>query len=121
MIYLSYFRCPLLKKFPLERQIAISRGVPSYYKGPRFLGLAPTYEMLKMTKEEYYFRYDIILGRLNCDELAVKFQDCVLLCWESDLNHCHRTYVGKWFQSAGHEARELSEGGVVSAQQALSL
>lgn len=121
MIYLSYFRCPILKRIPLERQVAISRGIPASYKGGRFIELAPTYAMLKMTKKEYYSLYDKILGKLNPAELAIKFQDCVLLCWESNINNCHRTYVGRWFNSAGFEARELSEGGVVSAQQTLSL
>lgn len=81
--------------------IAISRGVPSWYKGRRELRLAPTRAMLKMSAEDYNAQFFARLAKLDPRELFAKLgDDAVLLCWEKPGDRCHRRAVAEWFEQA---------------------
>lgn len=83
--------------------VAISVGLPSWYTGKRFLPLAPTRAMLKMSSATYQFHYEQILAKLNpqqtFDELqAMVSGEPILLCFEPPGKLCHRLYVSRWFR-----------------------
>jgi len=84
--------------------ISISVQWPKYSKVryPEMKNLAPTYKMLKMSEEQYDKHMNIILAGLDP---RVVFQvinrnaqgkDVALLCYEADVNTCHRQKVGEW-------------------------
>lgn len=116
MIYTSYFRSPYLKNF-IGRKVAISVGVPPNWKGQRFLDLAPTREMLKMSIADYNKRYDAILALLDPVDVAERLEGCVLICWEKDPLKCHRSYVAKWLENIGIEVKELTGDSLAVGQQ----
>src|SRR5260370_27573580 len=80
--------------------VAISRGVPKWFKGRRMLQLAPTWAMLKMTAEEYNVRFEAILSELDPKQVYTELGDkAVLLCWEKpNIERCHRRRVAEWFE-----------------------
>ena len=90
MIYTSYFANPLLRKLPDARKVAISIGIPAWFRGTRMLDLAPTRAMLKMSEEEYNPLYDAILAKLNREEIIARLpENAILLCWEKPGMSCH--------------------------------
>jgi hypothetical protein len=79
--------------------VAISRGVPRGWKGRRELRLAPSWEMLKMSPQDYDRNYDALLSRLDARKLFEEIGDkTVLLCWEKPGFRCHRRRVAEWFE-----------------------
>jgi hypothetical protein len=81
--------------------VAISRGIPFWFKGRRELRLAPSWAMLKMSKDEYDERFARLLARLDPRELYDELgADAVLLCWEAPGVRCHRRRVAEWFEDA---------------------
>ena len=109
MIYTSYFG----KVKELQRKgivpISISRSVPKFFSGQRILSLAPTWQMLKMSDADYDREYEKILASNDRDEIVRSFRgkDVALLCWEKDLNECHRKRVGEWLREGGYEVEEF--------------
>ena len=87
--------------------ISISVQFPRYstIKYSQYLLLAPTYPMLKMSSELYDIEFKKILGKLNPvtvhKDLVTLSQgkDIALLCYEKDVNTCHRQKVGEWLES----------------------
>ena len=85
--------------------ISISVQFPRYskIKYPTFGILGPNYAMLKMSSEEYYKIFNKQLANLDAKtiykdlERTSQGQDVVLLCYEADINNCHRKKVGEWF------------------------
>jgi len=90
------------------RAVAISVGVPRWFRGRRFEALAPTRDMLKMPPGEYDLRFAEILSKLDpqkvWDELG---EDAILLCWEKPGDPCHRRTVAAWFEE--HLGKEVPE------------
>lgn len=89
--------------------IGISRTVPKFFRGPRYLPLAPPFEMLKCRKDLYTIRYqEQILDQLNpqqvYDDLVrlAKDKEPILLCWERANTWCHRRLVAEWLEDALH-------------------
>jgi len=80
------------------KAIAISRGIPNFYRGLSFPKLAPTWAMLDMTDEDYDERFSHILEELDAKEVYEQLKDAVLLCWESPNVKCHRRMVAEWFE-----------------------
>ncbi len=84
--------------------IAISRGVPSWYRGKRYLGLAPTRKMLA-NLPDFDVEYDKLLAKLDPKKVyAELIQLCdgaepILLCWEDFNVSCHRRRVAEWLMS----------------------
>lgn len=114
MIYTSYFKFPGLVKIETQRKVAISIGVPPAWKGRRYLELAPTRAMLKMSISQYYKLYDTILSKLDPFKVGQELEGKILICWEKNPLECHRSYVGQWLNKAGFKCEELSGGSPVS-------
>jgi hypothetical protein len=80
--------------------VAISQGIPYWFKGRRELRLAPSWEMLQqMTAREYDAAFAKMLKGLDpqalFDELG---ESACLLCWEQPGIKCHRRLVAEWFE-----------------------
>ena len=83
------------------RAVAISRGVPSWYRGKRLIELAPSRELMKEKDDiEYSARYQgEVLARLDALQVAQQLDpDAILLCWEPPGEPCHRRLVAAWFK-----------------------
>ena len=79
--------------------VAISRGVPGWFKGRRYEDLAPTREMLSMPPSEYEPRYAEILAALDARQVWCDLgESAILLCWEAPGEPCHRRTVARWLE-----------------------
>lgn len=103
------------------RAVAISRGVPQFFRGRTFPKLAPSWAMLADTKKTakllggeaarlaFNEAYTRQLGKLDPNAVAAELgSEAVLLCWEQDVSCCHRSTVAAWLRAAGHEVLEIS-------------
>lgn len=115
MIYTGYFsKIEQYKKIGLNC-IAISRTIPKWvydkYNIRRILNMAPTDKMLystpKLSNSEFIDTYNKeILSNLDVHYFAERYQDCILLCWESPNKFCHRQLVAQWFMTNGYNCVE---------------
>lgn len=106
MIQTSYYANPALKNLNGEiRLIGISRGVPRWFKGEKFMPLAPTWAMVKMQDMAEYTRLykNNILAPLDPFEIYKKLDNSILLCWEKPGEFCHRRLVAEWLENATGE------------------
>ncbi len=84
--------------------VCISRGAPPFYKGPKYMPLAPSWELLKSAKtlgpEEWDSLYEqSVLGRLSAEKVAADLgENAVMLCWEKAGEWCHRVLVARWLE-----------------------
>jgi hypothetical protein len=80
--------------------VAISQGVPRFYKGRRYMSLAPPRWLLKAKDPELFDReYRKQLEALDAKQVAEELgPDAILLCWESFNVRCHRRLVASWSQ-----------------------
>lgn len=111
MIYTSYYaNIDKLVKNGIE-PVAISRSVPKNFAGLRLMSLAPTWQMLSMSDAEYDRHYEMILRKNNRDLIVKMFEgrDVALLCWEKDVNQCHRKRVAEWLREGGYRVEEFGE------------
>ena len=98
-MFTSYFSNPQLKKATNLRLVAISRGIPKWFKGEAYQLLAPTWAMIKLeNRDEYTCLYDEILKRLDAESVVNDLKDSVILCWEKPGDFCHRYLVAKWIE-----------------------
>ena len=83
--------------------VAISQGVPRWYKGRRYMPLAPSRELIKI-EDEQLFRplYDKqVLSKLDPQQVYADLgPDAIMLCWESPGKFCHRRVVAEWLEKA---------------------
>ena len=96
--------------------VAISQGVPGWYKGRRYMPLAPPRWLLKEKDPELFDReYRKQLASLDTGQVAEELgPNAVLLCWESFNVRCHRRLVAEWLEEKlgilvpelGHERSE---------------
>jgi len=96
--------------------VAISQGVPRWYKGRRYMPLAPSRELLNAKDPELFDReYRKQLAALDAKQVAEELgPDAVILCWESFNVRCHRRLVAEWLEEKlgivvpelGHERSE---------------
>jgi len=81
--------------------VAISRGIPRWFKGRREWRLAPAREKLWIPDAEFVTYYDDLLAALDprqlWEELTAGGPVC-LLCWEQPGEPCHRRDVAVWFE-----------------------
>jgi hypothetical protein len=91
-----------IKRLPADlRPVAISIGIPSWYRGDRELRLAPTRESLPWPRERFDPFYDSILAGLDPAQLYADLgPNAVLLCWESPNVWCHRRRVAEWLETS---------------------
>ena len=81
--------------------VAISIGIPRGWRGRRYLPLAPTRAMLKMSSENYDRLYKQILAKLDPRQVYEELgPDTILLCWEKFNASCHRRLVGEWLEQS---------------------
>jgi hypothetical protein len=96
--------------------VAISRGVPRFYKARRYMPLAPPRSLLKAKDPALFDReYRKQLASLDARQVAEDLgPNAILLCWESFNVRCHRRLVAEWLeenlsivvQELGHERSE---------------
>ncbi|MEJ7615831.1 MAG: hypothetical protein WKF30_02395 [Pyrinomonadaceae bacterium] len=84
----------------LANAVAISRGVPRGWKGRRYIALAPTWPMLKMSTEDYLREYKLILAQLDPAKVAADLDGAIMLCWEPLNVKCHRRFVAEWLETS---------------------
>ena len=107
-MYTSYYAN--LKKIPAGLvPVAISVGVPRWFKGRTEIRLAPTRAMLEYTAKQYDKCFAEILKKLDPREVYESLgENAVMLCWEKAGLRCHRRWVAEWLeQSLGSEIPEL--------------
>jgi uncharacterized protein YeaO (DUF488 family) len=86
--------------------VAISRGVPRWFKGRVYDPLRPSWDLVRAAKEgtstneEYERRYrtEVLDG---LDPAVVRRElgdDAILLCWEKPGAACHRRIVARWLE-----------------------
>lgn len=89
--------------------IAISVGLPRWWRGKTYTALAPRREWLKLPPEEYDPLFNALLGRLEpalvyreLVELAAPKTPC-LLCWcgPKAVAACHRSLCRVFLSQAG--------------------
>jgi len=80
--------------------VAISQGVPRWYKGRRYMPLAPPRWLLKAKDPELFdLEYRKQLEALDAKQVAGDLgPDAILLCWESFNVRCHRRLVAEWLE-----------------------
>src|SRR5439155_17514364 len=80
--------------------IAISQGVPRFYRVKRYLPLAPPRWLLKAKDSELFDReYRKQLELLDAKQVAEDLgPNAILLCWESFNVRCHRRLVAQWLE-----------------------
>ena len=86
--------------------VAISRGVPRWFKGRVYDPLRPSWKLVQGSKsgavahDEYERLYRAeVLHRL--DPATVRRElgdDAILLCWERPGEPCHRRIVARWLE-----------------------
>lgn len=94
--------------------VAISKGVPIWFKGQVYKALAPTWELVNAYKKDgisvqkYEKRYFKLLADRGIKPekvlagLSVYNEDEVtLLCWEAPNKFCHRRLIADWLVSSG--------------------
>jgi hypothetical protein len=96
--------------------VAISEGVPRFYRGKRYMPLAPARWLLKAKDPELFDReYRKQLAALDARQVAEELgSNAILLCWESFNVRCHRRLVAEWLEEKlgivvpelGHERSE---------------
>ncbi len=105
-IFTSYHaKAPQLVEMGLT-PISISVMFPRFskIKYASYKELGPTYTMLKMSLDDYDRLFQEILGKLDPVKVHTHLtnlsqgKDIVLLCYEKDLNDCHRKQVGEWLE-----------------------
>ena len=83
--------------------VAISQGVTRWYKGRRYMPLAPSRELLKIVDEQIYRQlyYEQVLSKLDAQQVYADLgPDAILLCWESPGKFCHRRIAAEWMEKA---------------------
>src|ERR1017187_4954226 len=96
--------------------VAISQGVPRFYRVKRYMPLAPPRWLLKTKDSELFdLEYRKQLDSLDAKQVAEDLgPNAVLLCWESFNVRCHRRRVAEWLEEKlaivvpelGHERSE---------------
>ncbi len=102
MVKTSYFGN--IKNLPEDSNlISIARGTPGWFKGKRYLPLAPSWELIKNTEipEPYTTGYyEQVLNKLDPGKVLEELgENAILLCWEKPGDFCHRRLVAEWLES----------------------
>ena len=87
------------------RAVAISQGVPWWYKGRKMVELAPSRALLNYVKaggdpKRFDEAMREQLDKLDAAEIVKALgEDAILLCWESPNVRCHRRLVAEWLET----------------------
>lgn len=103
------------------RAVSISAKAPFFYKGNKYLDLAPSWELLRAYKagEIDNFQYTQIYGeqlkQRNITPQVVISQlpeQSIMLCYEGPGKFCHRHIVAVWLNNSGiAEVSEVNKDG----------
>lgn len=113
-LYTSYWgRTKMLQNNGIE-PVAICVGKPKWWRGRCIEELAPRWDMLRMSNEQYNEAYRLILSELDPEQVLAKIEDCridqdsdvALMCYEKDPADCHRSMAAKWLRDNGIECDE---------------
>ena len=100
----SYYASPKILKREYKL-ISISKKPPNWFRVDSiFLPLCPSWDLVmpykqgKITKEQYTERYyNEFLNKLDAAKTYQELgEDSILLCYETQMEFCHRHIVGKW-------------------------
>ena len=84
--------------------VAISRGVPKWYQGRRYMPLAPSWELVKTAGDETLYRqlyHEQVLSKLDPYQVySALGPNAIMLCWESPGKFCHRRLAAEWLENA---------------------
>lgn len=117
MIYTSYFSRVSMVKNP----IAICGGIPDWYTGKWFKGLAPKWSFFDAYKkgkidengytEEYKKQVLADLDQFEIRDYLMSMypgeEDITLLCYETPDEFCHRHLVSDWFKEVEIDVKEF--------------
>lgn len=107
MIYTSYFAA-----YRGNKGVSISNSTP-YPMNDRCQELIPSWNLVsayrneRISWKEYRKQYIKQLKELDVHEVYELLDNKVLLCYEKDDQHCHRSIVREWFNRNGYICREL--------------
>lgn len=89
-----------IKKIPEGfTPIAISVGPPRWFKGTVDKRLAPSWAMMKKPRADYDRLFANQLSKLDAEQIVSELpENCVLLCYESHNDWCHRRMVAEWLE-----------------------
>lgn len=109
-IYTSYFaKLKALKEKDII-PIGIAIKLPYWYKGNKIKNLMPPWNLVKRAKageidnKEYEKIYISLLDQKNPQNILnqikeiSKGKDVALLCYEKNVNDCHRLLAGNWIE-----------------------
>lgn len=88
-------------KSNLENTVAISAGIPKWYKGRSYKKLAPPRWLIHEANESIYTKKynELVLDKLDPVEVYNELgENAILLCWEKAGEFCHRRLVAQWFE-----------------------
>ena len=93
--------------------VAISRGIPVWYKGKRLIELAPSRALMSVKDDQEYnrrYQSEVLAGLDSLEILAELDENAILLCWENPGEPCHRRLVAEWLEREwGIEVPELEQ------------
>ena len=108
MIWTSYYG-----NYKGNRGLCVSNTQPKPARYINLKSLNPDWLMVEaykngnITWKEFRKAYIKKLKKLAVHEYAKLCQGSVLLCWEKDYKHCHRSILVEWFTRNGYLAGEL--------------
>lgn len=124
-IYTASFK--VIKKLDSYCQLAVSSGLPNWYKGGRYKKLAPSYHLIQMLKscqqatitaediDKFARAYiEEVLSKLDPIEVYNELtaigngRPIVLLSHEASNEYSIRYVIKVWFEQAGIECVEIS-------------
>lgn len=116
-LYTSYYA----RSGKNDRAISISAKAPFFYKGNKYLDLAPSWELLRAYKsgEIDNYQYTQIYGE-NLKARGITPQvvvtaipeNSIMLCYEGPGKFCHRHIVAVWLNNSGlAEVCEVNKDG----------
>jgi uncharacterized protein YeaO (DUF488 family) len=97
----------LAKKDPkiMDRAVAICNGTPDIWTGRYYRKLAPDWPAVQSYKQNgdwdrFAQNYKMFkLRELDVEQVVSDLgEDAILVCWEKDASHCHRSLVAEWLR-----------------------
>lgn len=120
--YTSYFGSPLLKEIKDKAiLVAISRKFPEHYKEGQLLIAAPEYNLFQRWRDGWVQRKDYFqeygkhllknekVLKIILRQYATHNKPVIFLCYEPDIDECHRSVFLRFVKWLKIDIKELSE------------
>ena len=101
-IYTSYYG----KRIKGIEVISISRYNPKWFEGKTIKELTPTKEIFQMMLDTWKQPFENLMRsrKKEIEKALLNYKnDIVLLCYEKDVNHCHRGIVSRVLKEWGYD------------------